>query len=56
MSIKEKEYINKGIIILCPARKRKFNFNDENIPDGERYEIRCPFCNVTLGRKKGENY
>lgn len=55
MNSEKQENINNTVIV-CPACKRKFNFNDENVPDGERYEIRCPFCNVTLGRKKGENY
>lgn len=52
----KKQENNKDIVINCPSCRRNFTFDDKHIPEGERYKIKCPFCNVTLGRVKGEIY
>ena len=41
-----------GINITCAACCHTFAFDESKIPDGEKYETKCPFCGVTLIRRK----
>ena len=48
---KEKDVIK----IHCPLCQNEFYYNEQNIPDGEIYEVFCPGCKTMLKRKKKIN-
>ena len=34
--------------IKCSVCRSEFYFNNVNIPIGEKYEVQCPKCNISL--------
>lgn len=45
--------------IICPCCKEEIKHNDSDIPEGMKYEIRCPSCKTyimlrKINQKKGE--
>ena len=37
---------------MCPACGHTFAFNEDEIPEGAKYEAHCPVCGISFLKKK----